>query len=165
MRLFAAICLSPAVRDSLADVIAALRCQGKGTFTRPENLHLTLAFIGETDRVEEAEAALKRAAVGGSFSVTIEGLGSFDDLWWGGAAENPALERLALGVQQALREVGFPIGERPWQPHVTLVRRWCGPRPQVDIPPVSMRAEAVSLMKSEQVEGKPVYMEIARVVL
>jgi len=59
MRLFAAICLSPAVRASLADTITTLRGQGKGTFTRPENLHLTLAFIGETDRVEAAQAALQ----------------------------------------------------------------------------------------------------------
>lgn len=165
MRLFAAICLSPAVRDSLADAITTLRGQGKGTFTRPENLHLTLAFIGETDRVEEAEAALKRAAVGGSFSLTVEGIGCFDDLWWAGAAENPALERLALGVQASLREAGFPIEERPWRPHITLVRRWRGTEPQVDIPPVSMRAETVSLMKSVQVEGKTVYMEIAQISL
>ena len=165
MRLFAAICLSPAVRASLADTITTLRGQGKGTFTRPENLHLTLAFIGETDRVEAAQAALKRAAAGGSFPLTVEGIGCFDDLWWAGTAENEALERLALGVQQSLRETDFPIEERPWRPHITLVRRWRGSRPQADILPVSMQVEAVSLMKSEQVEGKTVYMVIARISL
>lgn len=165
MRLFAAICLSPAVRDSLAETVAALRSQGKGTFSRPENLHLTLAFIGETDRVEEAEEALRRAAVGGSFSLTVEGIGSFDDLWWAGVAKNEALERLALGVQASLREADFSIEERSWQPHITLARRWRGPQPQVDIPPVSMQVQTVSLMKSERLEGKPVYMEIARITL
>lgn len=165
MRLFAAIVLSPAVRDSLAETISALRGQGRGTFTRSENLHLTLAFIGETDRVEEAEAALKCAALGGSFSLMVEGIGSFDDLLWAGVAENPVLERLALGVQASLREAGFPIEERPWQPHITLVRRWQGPRPRVDPPPVSMQVQAVSLMKSERVDGVMVYTEIFRAEL
>ncbi len=165
MRLFVAVCCSSAVRNSLAKVIAALRHQGSGTFTRPENLHLTLAFIGETDRVDEAKAAVHRAAVGGSFSLTVEGIGCFGDLWWAGVREDTRLEQLALGVQQSLREADFPIEERSWWPHITLVRRWRGPRPQVDIPPVSMQVEAVSLMKSEQVEGKTVYMEIARISL
>ena len=68
-------------------------------------------------------------------------------------------------MQQSLRETDFPIEERPWRPHITLVRRWRGSRPQADILPVSMQVEAVSLMKSEQVEGKTVYMEIARISL
>ena len=162
MRLFAAISLSPAVCDSLEEQIAVLRSQGSGTFTRPENLHLTLAFIGEADRVEEAASALRRAAVGGSFPMVVEGLGCFDDLWWAGIRENPALERLALNVQACLREAGFSIEERPWSPHITLVRRWHGEQPQTDISPVSMRVQAVSLMKSERLDGKLIYTEIDR---
>lgn len=162
MRLFAAISLSPAVCDSLEEQIAVLRSQGSGTFTRPENLHLTLAFIGETDRVKEAALALRRAAAGGSFPMVVEGLGCFDDLWWAGIRENPALERLALNVQACLREAGFSIEERPWSPHITLVRRWHGEQPQTDISPVSMRVQAVSLMKSERLDGKLIYTEIDR---
>ena len=165
MRLFAAICLSPAVRDSLTERISVLRSQGSGTFTRPENLHLTLAFIGETDRVEEAAAALHRAAVGGSFSLMVETLGCFDDLWWAGVRENTELERLALGVQNALRDAGFHIEKRPWRPHITLVRRWQGPHPQVVLTPVSMQVREVSLMESERVDGMMIYTELFRAEL
>lgn len=165
MRLFAAVCLSPAVRDSLAETISALHRQGSGTFTRPENLHLTLAFIGETDRADEAAAALRRAAVGGSFTMSVEGIGCFDDLWWAGVAENTALESLALGVQRSLREAGFPMETRPWRPHITLVRRWRGPQPQVSLSPVSMQVQAVSLVKSERLDGRLVYTEITRTTL
>ena len=58
MRLFVAIRPSPAVRDVLLDVEAALRRQGRGTFTRPENLHLTLAFLGEAESAAPAQAAV-----------------------------------------------------------------------------------------------------------
>ena len=49
MRLFVAIQFSPAVRSTLLEAVETLRRQGSGRFTRPENLHLTLAFIGETE--------------------------------------------------------------------------------------------------------------------
>ena len=165
MRLFVAICLSPSVRDALTDRISSLRVQGTGSFTRPENLHLTLAFIGETDRLEAAEAALRRAAAGGAFSITTGDLGCFEDLWWVGIRENAALERLALGVQCALRDAEFLIEDRPWRPHITLVRRWRGPEPQISPAAVSMRVEKVALMKSEQLNGKQIYTELYSVNL
>ena len=66
MRLFVAIRPSPAVRDVLLDAEAALRRQGRGTFTRPENLHLTLAFLGEAESAAPAQAALEAACTGGA---------------------------------------------------------------------------------------------------
>lgn len=165
MRLFAAIQFSPAVKSALLEAIAALRHQGTGTFTRPENLHLTLAFIGETEDLPGAKAALDAACVGGPVSLTVGGLGHFNDLWWTGVRENPKLEKLALAVQRALREQGFSIEKRAWKPHVTLVRRWRGPRPSVTVRETSMRAERVSLMKSERVNGKLTYTEVYSVRL
>ena len=58
MRLFVAIRFSPAVEEALWTAVGDLRRQGAGTFTRRENLHLTLAFIGETDRLEDARQAV-----------------------------------------------------------------------------------------------------------
>ena len=165
MRLFAAIQFSPAVKSALLEAIAALRHQGTGTFTRPENLHLTLAFIGETEDLPGAKAALDAACAGGPVSLTLGGLGHFNDLWWTDVRQNPKLEKLALAVQRALREQGFSIEKRAWKPHVTLVRRWRGPRPSVTVRETSMRAERVSLMKSERVNGKLTYTEVYSVRL
>lgn len=137
MRLFVAIRFSPAVRAVLLDAMDALRRQGQGTFTRPENLHLTLAFLGE-----------------------VEDLGRFEDLWWAGVRDNERLEALALRAQDALRQAGFSVERRPWRPHITLVRRWRGPQPRLTVPDTAMRVERVSLMKSERVEGKLVYTEL-----
>ena len=161
MRLFVAIRPSPAVRDVLLDAEAALRRQGRGTFTRPENLHLTLAFLGEAESAAPAQAALEAACTGGAVSLTVGGLGHFDDIWWAGVRENARLEALARGVQDALRQAGYPVERRPWRPHITLVRRWRGPEPRLTVPDTAMQAERVSLMRSEQVEGKLVYTEVS----
>ena len=161
MRLFVAIRLSPAVRDVLLDAEAALRRRGRGTFTRPENLHLTLAFLGEAESAAPAQAALEAACTGGAVSLTVGGLGHFDDIWWAGVRENARLEALALGVQDALRQAGYPVERRPWRPHITLVRRWRGLEPRLTVPDTAMQAERVSLMRSERVEGKLVYTEVS----
>ena len=58
MRLFLAIQLSPAVREALLTAQDALRRQGRGSFPPPENLHLTLAFLGEAEDPARARAAL-----------------------------------------------------------------------------------------------------------
>ena len=58
MRLFVAIQFSPVVKTALLEAVSTLKRKGTGTFTRPENLHLTLAFIGETEDLPGAKAAL-----------------------------------------------------------------------------------------------------------
>ena len=161
MRLFVAILPSPAVRDALLAAQETLRPQGRDAFTRPENLHLTLAFLGEAESAAPAQAALEAACTGGAVSLTVGGLGHFVDIWWAGVRENARLEALALGVQDALRQAGYPVERRPWRPHITLVRRWQGPEPHLTVPDTAMQAERVSLMRSERVEGKLVYTEVS----
>ena len=73
----------PAAEEA-AGAEAALRRRGRGTFTRPENLHLTLAFLGEAESAAPAQAALEAACTGGAVSLTVGGLGHFDDVWWAG---------------------------------------------------------------------------------
>ena len=158
MRLFVAVPLSPAVRDMLKRGMADLRRQGGGTFTRVENLHLTLAFLGETDRLAAAEAALDRCCPGPSFSVTVGGLGRFGDLWWTGVQEDGRrLADLAGAVQEALRAEGFAIERRPWKPHITLVRRWRGSAPAVKLPQTPMEIRRFFLMESVRRDGRLVY--------
>ena len=65
MRLFLAIQLSPAVREALLTAQDALRRQGRGSFPPPENLHLTLAFLGEAEDPTRARAALSEVSCRG----------------------------------------------------------------------------------------------------
>ena len=160
MRLFVAVRFSPEIRSALLEVIAALRRGGSGNFTRSENLHLTLAFLGETEDLAGAKAALTEAVSGGAFPLTVGGFGSFGDLLWVGIAENPQLQTLALNVQGALRRKGFPIERRSWKPHITVAREYRGPRSRLTVPNQTMTVRRVSLMKSERVNGYLTYTEV-----
>lgn len=163
MRLFVAVPLSPAVRTVLLRGMEDLRRQGRGTFTHPENLHLTLAFLGETDCLAAARAALDRCRMGSAFPITVGGLGRFNDLWWTGVQEEGnCLAELAQAVQNALRLEGFAIERRTWRPHITLVRRWRGDTPTVKLPQTPMQVRQVLLMESARQNGRLVYLPLGQ---
>ena len=61
MRLFVAICFSDEIKALLSSVCQKLKTQSlSGNFTRPENLHMTLAFIGESNRVAAVKSAMQQ---------------------------------------------------------------------------------------------------------
>jgi 2'-5' RNA ligase len=125
MRLFIAIDLPADLRERLA----ALSNGFPGArWVAPENLHLTLRFIGEADgaQAQDIDAALTGLRVE-SFPVTLAGLGRFGNgtklrALWVGVEVNPALEHLQAKVEQALRRAGLPPEGRKFKPHVTLAR-------------------------------------------
>ena len=162
MRLFAAIRFSPEILSGLLCAQETLRRQGaSGNFTRFENLHLTLAFIGETEDFAGARAAVREGCSGGPFSLAVSGAGRFGDLWWAGVEPNPRLSALADGVQDALLRRGFPIERRGFRPHITLVRQLRAPRePALFLPRTEMTVTRVSLMRSAREGGRLVYTEL-----
>ena len=84
MRLFIAIQLSDDIRNSLSAVQAYLRDHGvRGNYTKIENLHLTLAFIGEYSDPDSVLEVM-RSVPFTPFPMRIEGFGSFGDLYWCG---------------------------------------------------------------------------------
>lgn len=166
MRLFVAINFSPEIKDVLLRAIDDLRCQSQsGNFTRPENLHLTLAFIGESDNLSGAKAALE-GITDGSFPLSVSGAGHFDDLWWAGIEPNPALNALAKSVRENLIGAGFGIDSKPFKPHITLARRLSGDAaPRLCVPKTTMTVDRVSLMRSDRINGRLTYTEVYGVAL
>lgn len=163
MRLFVAVSFSQEAKDALLRCQQQLRELGMtGNFTRPENLHLTLAFIGETDRLAAARKALEKVKLP-AFSMALGEIGRFSDLWWAGIRENSALQELALQVQEQLRAGGFSIERRPFKPHVTLVRQATAVRPvRLELPAAVTAVESFSLMQSQRLQGRLVYSEAYR---
>ena len=77
MRLFIAIKLNYEMRDALAGVQQSMRSQGvTGNFTRDENMHLTLAFIGEYPD-PEAVAEIMEQIRFEAFAISLSGIGAF----------------------------------------------------------------------------------------
>lgn len=125
-RLFVGIALPEAVRRDLASVMEGL----EGVrWSPPENLHLTLRYIGETEpeRQERMEQALGRVRVE-PFVLPVEGLGLFPSrgaakvLWAGLGGAHTRLFQLRKQVDEALLAVDLTLEVRSFQPHVTLGR-------------------------------------------
>ncbi len=123
MRLFAAVPLGEEARELCLGAQSAYRRHNvRGNYTPPENLHLTLAFIGEFGDPDAALEALSEVDFA-PFTLTLDRPGRFDDLLWAGFADSPALEELVRKVRRALAGAGIPFDRKRFRAHVTLLRR------------------------------------------
>ena len=102
MRLFIAIELSEDMKAALERIQASLRRRGlRGSYTPAENLHLTLAFIGEYPDPDAVLRAMETAEFD-PFPLRLEGFGSFRDLWWAGLSESAELTACAKRLRRVL---------------------------------------------------------------
>lgn len=164
MRLFVALVPPEALRRMLEGQGKVLRdrCMS-GRMVPWENIHLTLAFLGETGRLQAVERAMKSSA-GASFSLRTASPGRFPgkkgDLWWVGVEESPPLRALRRRLVRALEEEGVWLDDaKPFQAHLTLGRN-LRPLPGADLTvwtaacPVSQwRVEELTLMESRRTSG------------
>ena len=125
LRLFVGIELPESVRQALSLVREehpAARWHG------PEQLHLTLNFIGSVaPQVAEQMARALEAAPGPAFALQVEGVGYFGSpeqprLFWAGVAESSPLRVLQRHLETRLLPLGLMPDERPYAPHITLAR-------------------------------------------
>ncbi len=124
MRLFTALALP----DEVARALLLIQAGVPGArWSRREQLHLTLRFIGEVDGAEALviDDALASIAAPG-FTLELKGTGSFGgkkprDLWTGAAPSAPLLH-LNRKIESALQRIGREPEARKFTPHVTLAR-------------------------------------------
>ena len=132
IRTFIAIELPNGVLASIQEMQNHLKTFGfKVRWVRPENIHLTLKFLGSinVEDVEKIGKATTMVATGvGPFLLEVKGLGVFPDirrprvLWAGIAGETPPLNELQKDLEEALWQVGVPKEKRPFSGHLTLGR-------------------------------------------
>ena len=124
MRLFVAIALPDSLRSQLSGLCSGLP---GARWVPPENLHLTLRFIGEVEGhdAEDIDAALSGIRLP-RFPLTLSGVGDFGGerlrSVWVGIEPNDMLDRLQAKVEQAVQRAGQPPEKRKFKPHVTLAR-------------------------------------------
>ncbi len=129
MRLFTALDLSPPVMESLKELLRRLQPAARLRWSKPENLHLTLKFIGEwpQERLAELGRALEAVPVPAAVIVPVSGLGFFPNaraprVFWAGVQAPQALVEWAAAVDRALEPLGIAAETRPYSPHLTLAR-------------------------------------------
>jgi len=125
IRLFAALGLPDAVRERLALVRAPLP---GARWVPPENMHVTLRFIGEVESpvATEIDTWLSRVAAP-AFDIRLAGLGTFGSrgrvrALWAGVEKSEALVHLQAKIEAACINAGLPPEGRKFHPHITLAR-------------------------------------------
>ena len=160
MRVFIAIRFTQAFKEPIFEAQDALRDNGvRGNFTLPENLHLTLAFIGETDRVDDIKAAVKEV-VFEPFEIKTGRLGCFNGrskVIWLGIDGEKKLKAITAELRKNLDIRGIDYAKGRFQPHITLVRQPSDMPLDIDIESANMTVKEISVMKSERINGRLVY--------
>jgi len=164
MRLFIAIQFSDDIKKGLISVMHDLKKKNVGgSYSPADNLHLTLAFIGETQNVEGVKRAME-ATTFAPFMLSLTDLGNFGDILWVGAKGGQKLKAYVKALGGQLDAAGIKYDKKKFEPHITLVRRASNARPQgITVLKKDMMVKKISLMKSEQKNGRMVYTEIFHV--
>jgi 2'-5' RNA ligase len=180
VRAFVALELDEASRAALRHIQDELRAAGGDVkLTAPQNLHLTLHFLGNVprERLPDLEEGLKRACEGHApFALGLSGAGAFPSLrrpkivWAGCAGDLGPLLSLAGSVGREMTDCGYPA-DKPFKPHLTLGRSKsdAGAR---ELTPLLERlqgeaisscpVESVVLFQSDLRPQGPIYAPLAR---
>lgn len=132
LRVFYALWPEPALQKALASWGTNMQRELGGRLTRAETIHLTLAFVGEVDagRVD-ALLEIGAALSGTPFDLPLDRVGCWphNGVAWAGSAQTPSpLSTLVGELRAELRGAGFPVEDRGFEAHVTLLRKArCGP--------------------------------------
>ena len=132
VRTFIAVELTDSVREQISRLEQPLRKEGtKVGWVKPENLHLTLKFLGNIQApcIDDVVEATQEAVQGiKPFILSFSGLGVFPNLkrarviWIGVAEGSDSLGKIQRGLEERLFQRGFTREEREFSPHLTIGR-------------------------------------------
>jgi 2'-5' RNA ligase len=131
VRAFLGVPLTTELQEAIRSLQSGLMSRITGIrWSRPENLHLTLHFFGETAQENLEKIRVSMLSVKHChrpFQVDVIGLGAFPSLRrprviWLGLNPQNRLRQLHRDCHRALHEAGFVIDSRPYSPHLTIGR-------------------------------------------
>lgn len=130
MRLFVGLDLSPEVFDNVVRYIGEMtQMAPREKWARPDTLHVTLKFIGETKRADDIQRALENVKVP-AFVIRVESVGFFTPqkprVFWAGINAGSELAQLAQCIDLEVSQFGVAREKDPYRPHLTLARNGTG---------------------------------------
>ena len=172
IRLFIAIEFSEDIKDELMKSSALIRnaCE-RGSFTRRENMHITLVFLGEiaSTRVKEITGLMDNCT-SSPIKITTGHMGRFKrwdgDILWRKITADKQLFQLQKTLASRLRDQGFQIEDRKFVPHLTMTRRAIL-KDGIELkdlseqmPDLKYTASKMTLMESKLVNGRTTYIPL-----
>jgi 2'-5' RNA ligase len=156
-RLFFALWPTPEVQQRLHGVGRLALGRHAGRLVPAESVHLTLAFLGTLAPELSARA---REIVGGNpwhaLELRFDRIGWFrrSRVLWAGCSETPpALIDYVEQLRRELAAAEVPVDGRPFQPHVTLVRKVRRPPTVREMEEVACSFEQIHLVRSVATEA------------
>lgn len=167
MRLFFACWPPRETAQALGRWASEVRNESGGKLTAVENVHLTLAFLGEADPGRASVAA--RRVRGRRHELPIDAaryVKRNEMVWVGPAAVPDALASLAADLRAALLQEKFALEERPFAAHVTLIRKARRrPSSMAPLPAVSWPVDELVLVRSRTSPAGSTYEPLERFAL
>lgn len=140
-RMFVALDLPDALKEQISRCPAFREKGYRGiSLVNPDNMHLTLKFLGDTEesRLDRLRATLAEVAASHSrFAVSYSGIGRFgrggyaSSIWVGVHDQTGSLARLASDIETAMVPLGFERESKQFSPHITI----CRVKERSDLPP------------------------------
>jgi len=135
MRLFVALDIDSEIRRRIGEFRDQMRAYAPDVrWVGPETFHVTLQFLGETEKLDEIRSALEQVR-GKAIGLSFRGTGFFPNpkaprVFWVGIEADENLQPLADSIGESLRSLGFECDAGPFKPHLTLARSGSGrPKP------------------------------------
>jgi len=153
-RVFFALWPDETVRQQLSQLSQQVTQGISGRIIRPDNLHLTLVFIGSVDlQKRQCLETVASAIQAQRFTLVFDQLGYWrkPQIFWLGATHIPsALSTLVNQLTTELQVCGYHPESRPYKTHITLMRQVSAlPQPLARIQPLSWSVEAFCLLRSQ----------------
>ena len=168
MRLFIALNFDANTVESLCKLQSLLRDNDvEGNFTKTQNLHLTLAFIGEYVNPDDVLDVLEEVPFR-NIPLCFSDVYIHREMVLVSVARNPGLESYVRRLRRALAEKGIPFDRKNFTPHITLVRKAVVKN---GLPDSLLKdsglsttdADTVSLFKSTQGKNGMIYTEMGHI--
>ncbi len=163
MRLFFACWPPVETAQALGRWAAEVRNESGGKVTAVENIHLTLAFLGDAEPDKAIGAARRANGRRHELPIDVARYVKRNEMVWVGSTVVPApLLALASALHSSLRAAGFALEDRPFAAHVTLIRKARRPKSIPPLPSVAWPVDEFMLISSRTSPEGSTYQPVER---
>ena len=157
-----------AIQQQLLRDVGHPESRSKPSPVSAENLHLTLLFLGNQPMSQIPQLGQQAARVIENmaicpFSIQLDRLGLFPKakVAWIAPSQPPEpLLQLEAQLRRAVAALGISVEERPYRPHITLLRKATS-FPAGTVAPLTLQARALHLYESRSTPDGVRYIQLA----